>query len=119
LFTLDVDELLVILEKVESFVSLSEILDKPKVPKQKIESLHILALFDKLLNSGFKMKSINVKRFEILNLFNPPYRKADLNDKDFLTPHFRFIEEFLPSGPDDKQSEFLQELILRKIDMKH
>jgi hypothetical protein len=62
LLTKTVDELLVILEKVEKFCTLVDILDKPKVPKKKTESLKILALFDKLLSSGFKNKVKNRRK---------------------------------------------------------
>jgi len=116
LFTYDVDELMKILEKVEKFTTLVEILDKPKVPKRKTESLYILALFDKLLNSGFKKKVLNQRRLDILMSFNPLYQRVNLNDKEFLTPHFRFIEEFYkPDTKDDLQDHFLGNIALRNL----
>jgi len=127
LFIYDVDELLKVLEKIEKFLTLAEILEKPKVPKQKTESLWVLALFDRLLNSGFKDNIINQRRHDILSGLNllpkgwanyyPNVKSID--SIDGLTAQFRFFQDFYkPETDDDPQDHYISQMVLRNIEGK-
>jgi len=97
LLTLDVDELLKVLESVMTMKSIFDISEK-LAPKKKgvVDNLRLLQIFDKLLNTGFKKKISHQRRFEILSQFVQPYIKVDLNDRELITPHFNFIRDYLP-----------------------
>lgn len=96
LLTYDVDELLEVLEKVMTSVSIFSIAKKVAKDPVVMDNLRILQLFDKLLNTGFKKKISNQRKFEILRDFVPQYGRPDLNDRELITPHFNFMRDYLP-----------------------
>jgi hypothetical protein len=112
IFTYDVDELFKVLERVMTRVAIFKISEKVAPKQQKVDTLRILQIFDKLLNSGFKKRVASMRQFELLGHFTQPYIKVDLNDEKIITSHYNFIRDYLPFD----QSEFIQNLILFQID---